>query len=69
MALLGYEYGPSRFNPVDFDADSWVRIAKAAGMRWVRVSTRLPVRPCMHPSIRLAVRGLVLMPVSIMGRL
>ncbi len=29
-----------RFNPVDFDADSWVRAAKDAGMLWIVVTTK-----------------------------
>lgn len=30
-----YEQLPANFNPVEFDADEWVRIAKAAGMRYI----------------------------------
>ncbi len=31
---------PARFNPVDFDADSWVRMAQAAGMRYMVFTTK-----------------------------
>jgi alpha-L-fucosidase len=29
-----------RFNPVDFDADAWVRLAKAAGMRYIVITSK-----------------------------
>lgn len=31
---------PARFNPVDFDADAWVRIAKEAGMRYIVITSK-----------------------------
>ncbi|MCP4548147.1 MAG: hypothetical protein GY835_16910 [bacterium] len=36
------EYEPlvDRFNPVDFDADAWVRLAREAGMRYLVITTK-----------------------------
>ena len=31
---------PARFNPTDFDADAWVRIAKEAGMRYMVITSK-----------------------------
>ena len=31
---------PARFNPVDFNADEWVRIAKEAGMRYMVITSK-----------------------------
>jgi len=35
-----YEKFLARFNPVDFDADRWVRTAKAAGMRYIVITSK-----------------------------
>jgi alpha-L-fucosidase len=35
-----YEKFKDRFNPVKFDADAWVRMAKAAGMKYVVITTK-----------------------------
>jgi len=35
-----YEKLVARFNPVKFDADQWVGMAKAAGMRYVTITTK-----------------------------
>ncbi|MEE4193976.1 MAG: alpha-L-fucosidase, partial [Anaerolineae bacterium] len=35
ISLAEYEQLPAQFNPVDFDADEWVRIAQEAGMRYI----------------------------------
>ena len=31
---------PARFNPVDFNADEWVRLAKEAGMRYIVITSK-----------------------------
>jgi alpha-L-fucosidase len=35
IPVLEYEKYPPKFNPVKFDADKWVGIAKAAGMKYI----------------------------------
>lgn len=35
-----YEEFLPQFNPVEFDADAWVRMAKAAGMKYVVITTK-----------------------------
>jgi alpha-L-fucosidase len=35
-----YEWLATTFNPVRFDADAWVEIAKAAGMRYITITAR-----------------------------
>ena len=35
-----YEQFVPRFDPVDFDADAWARMAKAAGMKYVVITTK-----------------------------
>ena len=35
ISQVEYEQLPKSFNPVEFDADEWVRIAKEAGMRYI----------------------------------
>jgi alpha-L-fucosidase len=35
-----YEWLASTFNPVRFDAEEWVLLAKAAGMRYITITTR-----------------------------
>ena len=35
-----YERFQSRFNPVKFDPDAWVRMAKQAGMRYIVITTK-----------------------------
>ncbi len=35
-----YEEFVAKFDPVDFDADEWVRIAKEAGMRYIVITTK-----------------------------
>jgi alpha-L-fucosidase len=35
-----YEWLASTFNPVRFDADEWVLLAKAAGMRYITITSR-----------------------------
>ncbi|NNE37167.1 MAG: alpha-L-fucosidase, partial [Gammaproteobacteria bacterium] len=35
-----YEKLPSFFNPIDFDADEWVKMAKDAGMKYITITSR-----------------------------
>src|SRR5580658_8416076 len=40
MSIAEYEPVAARFNPTDFDAAEWVRIAKAAGMRYITITSK-----------------------------
>ena len=40
IAIDAYEKLPSFFNPIEFDADEWVKIAKNAGMQYITITTR-----------------------------
>jgi alpha-L-fucosidase len=40
MTVAEYEPLASRFNPTEFDAAEWVRIAKAAGMRYITITSK-----------------------------
>ena len=46
------EYEPlkDRFNPVEFDADEWVRMAKYAGMRYIAITTKHHEGFCLFDS-------------------
>jgi alpha-L-fucosidase len=40
MSVAEYEPLAGRFNPTEFDAAEWVRIAKAAGMRYITITSK-----------------------------
>ncbi len=40
MSVAEYEPVAARFNPTDFDAAEWVRIAKTAGMRYITITSK-----------------------------
>lgn len=40
IAIDAYEKLPSFFNPIEFNAEEWVRIAKNAGMKYITITTR-----------------------------
>ena len=40
IAVDTYEKLPSFFNPIDFDADEWVAMAKNAGMKYITITSR-----------------------------
>ena len=40
IAIDEYEILPSFFNPIDFDAEAWVTMAKEAGMKYITITSR-----------------------------
>ncbi len=40
IAIDAYEKLPAFFNPVDYDAEAWVAMAKAAGMKYITITSR-----------------------------
>ncbi|PCH76633.1 MAG: alpha-L-fucosidase [Flavobacteriaceae bacterium] len=40
IAIEEYEKLPSFFNPIDFKADQWVKMAKDAGMKYITITSR-----------------------------
>jgi len=40
IPVAEYEQFAARFNPVGFDADDWVRIAKSAGMKYIVITSK-----------------------------
>lgn len=40
ISIDAYEKLPSFFNPIEFNAEEWVKIAKNAGMRYMTITTR-----------------------------
>src|SRR4051795_10906097 len=40
MTIAAYEPLAGRFNPTEFDAAAWVSIAKAAGMKYITITSK-----------------------------
>lgn len=40
IPIVGYEQFAPQFNPVEFDADEWVSIAKDAGMKYIVITSK-----------------------------
>lgn len=40
ISIEAYEKLPKFFNPIDFNADEWVKIAKDAGMKYITITSR-----------------------------
>jgi len=40
ISIDEYEKLPSFFNPIDYDADQWVKMAKDAGMKYITITSR-----------------------------
>jgi alpha-L-fucosidase len=40
MSIAEYEPLTARFNPTEFDAAAWVRLAKAAGMKYITITSK-----------------------------
>lgn len=50
LPISEYQKLPPRFNPVKFDADEWVRLAKAAGMNYITITSKHHDGFCMYDS-------------------
>jgi alpha-L-fucosidase len=50
IPIAEYEKLPPRFNPAKFDADEWVRLARAAGMKYLTVTSKHHDGFCMFDS-------------------
>jgi alpha-L-fucosidase len=40
MTVAKYEQLPARFNPTEYDAAEWVKMAKAAGMKYITITSK-----------------------------
>ena len=40
ISIKEYERLPGFFNPIEFDADEWVKMAKEAGMKYITITSR-----------------------------
>lgn len=50
IPIAEYEKLPARFNPTDFDAETWVKMAKASGARYITVTSKHHDGFCMFDS-------------------
>lgn len=50
IAIAEYKKLPPQFNPVKFDADEWAKLAKAAGVRYVTITSKHHDGFCMFDS-------------------
>jgi alpha-L-fucosidase len=50
LPIIQYEKLPPRFNPTRFDAEEWVKLAKAAGMRYITITSKHHDGFCMFES-------------------
>ncbi|WP_165244741.1 alpha-L-fucosidase [Paludisphaera soli] len=50
IPLAEYRKLPPQFNPVKFDAEEWVKLAKSAGARYITVTTKHHDGFCMYDS-------------------
>src|SRR4051794_38477648 len=50
IPVAEYEKLPPRFNPAKFDADDWVKLARAAGMKYLTVTSKHHDGFCMFDS-------------------
>jgi alpha-L-fucosidase len=50
IPVAEYEQLTTQFNPVEFDADAWVKLAKAAGQRYIVITSKHHDGFCMYHS-------------------
>ena len=50
LPVSEYETLPPRFNPADFDAEAWVKLARSAGMKYITVTAKDHDGFCMFDS-------------------
>jgi alpha-L-fucosidase len=50
IPVAEYEQLANQFNPVEFDADAWVRLAKTAGQRYIVITSKHHDGFCMYGS-------------------
>lgn len=50
LPISEYEKLPSRFNPTEFDAEGWVKLARAAGMKYLTITAKHHDGFCMFDS-------------------
>jgi alpha-L-fucosidase len=50
LPIVEYEKLPPRFNPTKFDAEEWARLAKAAGVRYITITSKHHDGFCMYDS-------------------